>query len=144
MRKIFFGVILLSFVLLIASGCVGAEVSPDGTEGSSSQKPGAIYQKISAAEASKMMREADSYILLDVRTVEEFAEAHIGGATLIPDFELEDKAATQLPDRDALILIYCRSGRRSAAAAKLLTGMGYINVYDFGGIINWPYETVSK
>ena len=102
------------------------------------------YQKISAGEAYEMIRVTDEYILLDVRTDEEYKEKHIKGAVLIPDDEIGSRAETELPDKNALILIYCRSGRRSANAANELIGMGYTNVYDFGGIIDWPYDTVSE
>jgi rhodanese-related sulfurtransferase len=89
-----------------------------------------------------MMTKNKSYILLDVRTEEEFKERHIKGAVLIPDFQIKQRAETELTDKNALILIYCRSGRRSANSARRLIEMGYTNVYDFGGIIDWPYDTV--
>ena len=101
------------------------------------------YRKISVAEAYQMMQDRDDYILLDVRTDEEFAERHIEDAVLIPDYEIGNRAAAELPDKNALILVYCRSGRRSANSANELIGMGYTNVYDFGGIIEWTYDTVS-
>jgi len=103
----------------------------------------AVYQKISAKEAKQMMDEGGDFILLDVRTAEEFAEKRIAGAILIPDFEIAARAAAELTDKDARILVYCRSGRRSALAAQALADLGYTNVYDFGGITSWPYETVS-
>jgi len=90
-----------------------------------------------------MMDEGNPFILLDVRTDEEFAEKRIDGAILIPDYEIEDRVLTELPDREALILIYCRSGNRSASAARKMIDMGYTNVYDFGGINDWPYDTVG-
>ena len=99
------------------------------------------YRKISAEEAKKMLDENTDAILLDVRTETEFRESHISGATLLPHNEIEKKAADMLPNKDALILVYCRSGVRSRAAANALTSMGYTNVYDIGGIINWPYGT---
>ena len=102
------------------------------------------YRKISAAEAKSMMDEIDGYILLDVRTEEEFLEKRINGSILIPDYEIADRVEKELPDKDALILVYCRSGRRSANASNELCSMGYTNVYDFGGIIDWPYETVAE
>ena len=105
--------------------------------------PDIIYLKISAEDAYQMMRGTDEYILLDVRTDEEFKERRIEGAVLIPDYEIQNRAQTELPDKNALILIYCRSGRRSANAADELIEMGYTKVYDFGGIIDWPYDTVS-
>ena len=114
------------------------EVSPAPNESDAA----AVYHKITAEEAKAMMDSGKPYILLDVRTVEEYAAKRIDGAILIPDYEI-DSAAAELPDRSALILVYCRSGRRSANAANALVGMGYTNVYDFGGINDWPYDTVS-
>ena len=103
----------------------------------------AEYRKISAAEANRMMSELKDFILLDVRTVDEFKERRIRGAVLIPDNELKNRAEKELPDKNMTILVYCRSGRRSENAAKILHSLGYQNVYDFGGINNWPFETVS-
>ena len=105
--------------------------------------PTAQYHKISAEEALQMMNEKTSFILLDVRTEEEYLESRIEGALLIPDFEIEERAESELPDKDALLLVYCRSGKRSAGAAHALVNLGYTNVYDFGGIIDWPYDKVS-
>ena len=101
------------------------------------------YRKINAEEAKDMMAYSSDYVLLDVRTEEEFREKRLDGALLIPDYEIGDRAENELFDKDALILIYCRSGRRSALAAEELLLLGYTNVYDFGGIIDWTYETVS-
>jgi len=101
------------------------------------------WQTITAQEAHKMMNELDSYILLDVRTASEYAEIRINGAILIPDYELKNRAENELPDKNAVILVYCRSGRRSALSAAILADLGYKNVYDFGGITNWPYETIK-
>ena len=102
------------------------------------------WQTITGEEAYRMMNELDSYVLLDVRTLAEFTEIRIDGAILIPDYELKQRAETELIDKNAVILIYCRSGRRSALSAAILAKLGYSNLYDFGGIINWSYETVSK
>jgi rhodanese-related sulfurtransferase len=99
------------------------------------------YLKISAEEAKAMLDVNADAVLLDVRTEEEFTERHIPGAVLLPDYEITAKAADMLPDKNALILIYCRTGRRSANAANELIEMGYTNVYDFGGINDWPFET---
>ena len=85
----------------------------------------------------------DEYILLDVRTDEEFREGHISGAILIPDYEIAVRAESEFPDKDVIILVYCRSGRRSALAAQALSDMGYSNIFDFGGIIDWPYEIIT-
>ena len=102
-----------------------------------------VYSRISAEEAYRMMSELSDFILLDVRTEREFREAHIAGAVLIPNNELRGRAERELPDKSGVILVYCRSGRRSENAARLLLSLGYTNVYDFGGIIDWPYETLS-
>ncbi len=83
------------------------------------------------------------YVILDVRTQEEFDEGHIPGAILIPDYEIKEKAETALPDKNQLILVYCRSGRRSKLAAEQLEILGYTRIREFGGIIDWPY-TIEK
>ena len=100
------------------------------------------YEQITPAEAKAIMDEKDGYVILDVRTQEEFDESHIEGAILIPNYEITDKAESVLKDKDQLILVYCRSGRRSKLAAEALVELGYTNVKEFGGIIDWPYETV--
>ncbi len=81
------------------------------------------------------------YVILDVRTQEEFDEKHIPGAVLIPDYEITKKAEKILTDKGQLILVYCRSGRRSKLASEELLKLGYTNIKEFGGIIDWPYET---
>ena len=100
------------------------------------------YEQITPAEAKEIMDNENSYVILDVRTQEEFDEAHIDGAILIPDYEIADKAESVLKDKDQLLLVYSRSGRRSKNAASELVSLGYTNVKEFGGIIDWPYETV--
>lgn len=95
-------------------------------------------------EAAKEIMDTKECIILDVRTPEEFAEGHIPGAILIPDYEIAEKAPNILTDKDALILVYCRSGRRSKNAANQLVDMGYTNIKEFGGIIDWPYETTKE
>lgn len=101
------------------------------------------YKKITPEEAKKIIDGEQAFTLLDVRMQDEFDEGHIEGAMLVPDIELAEKAPEALPDKDATILVYCRSGRRSEASAKELVGMGYKNVLDFGGIIDWPYQTTK-
>ena len=91
-------------------------------------------------ETAKEIMQTQECIILDVRTAEEFAEGHIPSAMLIPDYEIAQKAPELLPDKNALILVYCRSGRRSKNAADQLVDMGYTNIKVFGGIIVWPYE----
>lgn len=100
------------------------------------------YRKITSKKAKEMIDGGD-VVILDVRTESEFAEAHIAGAILLPDYDIEALSPEVLTDKSETILVYCRSGRRSEVAAKALIEMGYTNVYDFGGIIDWPYETVS-
>jgi rhodanese-related sulfurtransferase len=102
------------------------------------------YKKfhISAAEARKKMLENPGAVILDVRTQEEFASGKIRGALLMPHYTIRENAPMVLPNKNALILVYCRSGIRSREAAFELISMGYTNVFDFGGITSWPYETV--
>lgn len=102
------------------------------------------YQTISAAEAKKMMDEEKEVIILDVRTLEEYNAGHIEGAVLLPVTDIEKEAANVLPDKDATILVYCRSGNRSQTASQKLVDLGYTKVFDFGGIINWPYNVVTE
>ncbi len=101
------------------------------------------YEQISAEEAKSLMDSEKDYIIIDARTESEFAEGHIEGAILIPEYEIAQRAEKELPDKDALILVYCRSGRRSKIASEELVKLGYTNVKEFGGIIDWPYETVK-
>ena len=101
---------------------------------------GAVYMNITAEEAKQIMDSEEGYIILDVRTQEEYDESHIIGAVLLSLDDIEDKAHVVLPDKDQLILVYCRSGRRSKIAAEALVELGYSNIKEFGGIIDWPYE----
>ena len=100
----------------------------------------AMYEQILAEEAKKIMDSGEEHIVLDTREQDEFDEGHIPGAILIPYTEIENKAEEMLPDKDKLILVYCRSGRRSKIAVESLAKLGYTNVKEFGGIIDWPYE----
>ena len=95
---------------------------------------------ITAEEAKQIMDSEEGYIILDVRTQEEYDEGHILGAIVISHEEIEEKAEDVLTDKDQLILVYCRSGRRSKIAAEALAELGYTNIKEFGGIIDWPYE----
>ena len=125
-----FLIALLTFTLPF--GCVGC------SDGSS-----ATYEQISGAEAKALMDSESGYIIIDARTQEEYDEGHIPGAILIPEYEIADRAEKELPDKNQLILVYCRSGRRSKIAAEELVKLGYTNVKEFGGIIDWEYETVK-
>ena len=102
-----------------------------------------VFLNITAEEARKLMDSEKDRIILDVRSREEYDQGHIPGAILIPDTEIEAKAADLLPDKDQLILVYCRSGRRSKLAAQSLADLGYTNIREFGGILDWPYEVVQ-
>ena len=100
----------------------------------------AVYMNITAEEARQIMDSEEGYVILDVRTQEEYDQGHIPGAILIPNTEIEARAEQELPDKDQLILVYCRSGRRSKLAAGILVSLGYTDIREFGGIIDWPYE----
>ncbi|WHH57716.1 rhodanese-like domain-containing protein [Petroclostridium sp. X23] len=99
--------------------------------------------KISPSDAKRRLESEKGIILLDVRTKDEYLEKHIPKSTLIPVDVLSSEANKKLPDKNTEIFVYCRSGSRSAIAAKVLTKMGYTHIYNLGGIVRWPYETVS-
>ena len=103
-------------------------------------KQEAVYVNITAEQAKEIMDTQEGYIILDTRTQEEYDEGHIPGAILIPHDGILEKAESVLTDKDQLILVYCRSGRRSKLAAEDLKKLGYTNIKEFGGIIDWPYE----
>ena len=98
------------------------------------------YEQITAEQAKTIMDTEKDYIIIDARTEEEFAEGHIKNAILIPEYEIANRAEKELPDIEQLILVYCRSGRRSKIASEELVKLGYTNVKEFGGIIDWPYK----
>ena len=102
------------------------------------------YRQINMDEAITMMEEESSYIILDVRTPEEFADKHIPGAINIPNETISTEEIPELPDKDQLILVYCRSGNRSKQASEKLVALGYTNIVEFGGINDWPGETVTE
>ncbi len=99
-----------------------------------------MYERISQEAAKKIMDSDEEYIILDVREQTEYDEGHIPGAMVISHEQIAEKAEELLPDKDKQILVYCRSGRRSKIAAEALTKLGYTNVKEFGGIIDWNYE----
>lgn len=125
-------VIVMFFALISLVGCGKANDSATSTP-----------QKITASEAKEMMDKDANVVILDVRTLDEYNEGHIDKSILIPDTEIKDQAETTLTDKSATILVYCRSGRRSALASATLVELGYTNVYDFGGIIDWTYAIVK-
>jgi len=128
--------IIASFsLLLLLTGC-GVQQTPE------QESPKAEYVRITPEEAFLMMSDDGDVVILDVRTEDEYNSGHIQNAILIPHGEIRGRAESELPDKNQVILVYCRSGARSETAAGELIDMGYTNVYDFGGIINWPYEIV--
>ena len=102
------------------------------------------YRQISMDEAVTMMEEESGYIILDVRTPEEFRERHIPNAINIPNETIGSEDIQELPDRDQLILVYCRSGNRSKQASGKLAELGYTNIVEIGGINDWTGDTVSE
>ena len=125
-----FLIALLTFTLPL--GCVGC------SDGGS-----ATYEQISGAEAKALMDSESGYIIMDARTHSDYDQGHIPGAIMIPEYEIADRAEKELPDKNQLILVYCRGGRRSKIAAEELVKLGYTNVKEFGGIIDWKYEIVK-
>ena len=101
------------------------------------------YRQINMDEAITMMEEESSYIILDVRTPEEFADKHIPGAINIPNETISTEEIPELPDKDQLILVYCRSGNRSKQASEKLAILGYTNIVEFGGINDWPGDVAT-
>ena len=136
MRKIkgWFTLLMIALSLLGMTACGG-----NFANGQSA----VTYQQITPQEAKEIMDAETDYIIIDARTESEFAEGHIAGAILIPEYEIADRAESELPNKDALILVYCRSGRRSKIASEELVKLGYTNVKEFGGIIDWSYEIVK-
>ncbi len=102
------------------------------------------YRQISQEEAARIMEQDDGYIIIDVRRQDEYDSGHIPGAILIPNESIGNKQPEELPDLDQVILVYCRSGNRSKQAAQKLFDMGYTNIYEFGGIINWKGDIITE
>ncbi len=142
-KKMLFATLLAMMLALTGCQSTIADLPAEPADAAESADTTAVYQKITAAEAKEIMDATTEYTILDVRTEEEYAAGHIEHAVLLPDYEITAKAEEVLPDKEAVILVYCRSGRRSANAAKALVDLGYQHVLDFGGIIDWPYETVQ-
>ena len=134
---------MLGVFLMIFAGCTENSVQENNTEISSSAAEIYTYEQITPAEAKAIMDTEQDYVIIDARTDAEFAQGHIEGAIMIPEYEIEARAEKEIPDKDNLILVYCRSGRRSKIAADALVKLGYTNVKEFGGIIDWEYETVK-
>ena len=135
MRKFIF-MTLMVFLLLGITSC-GTKSKENSSETMNT------YTQISMEQAITMMEEEKDYIILDVRTPEEFYEKHIPNAINVPNENIGTEEILELPDKEQLILVYCRSGNRSKQASEKLVTLGYTNVYEFGGINSWPGETVS-
>lgn len=132
---------LLLSVILLTFGMASCGETGPGTE---SEEKQVVYKNITAEQAKQIMDTETGYVILDVRTEEEYAAGHIPEAILIPDYEIAEKAESILVDKDQKILIYCRSGRRSKNAAEVLLVLGYTNLWEFGGIIDWNYEVETN
>mgnify|MGYP003321315198 CR=1 FL=1 len=123
----------MTMVLLIC-GCSGKIETEQETEKN-------MYIQITASEAKKMMDEQEEIFILDVREQSEYNEGHVPGAVLLPVGTIsEETAAAVIENKDTVVLVYCRSGNRSKTAAQALADLGYTQVYEFGGIRDWPYE----
>lgn len=128
---------------IVLCGCTAQNRSDSGTAVSSATvQEDAPYTQIDAAEAARLMQTEKDYILLDVRTEEEYKAGHIPHAICIPNETIGNGEIGALKDKNQLILVYCRSGRRSKEASQKLANLGYNNVKEFGGIIDWTGETV--
>jgi len=127
MKKKIWILTLLAALMLVSCGRNGQETRK------------VPFVSITAEEAKAVMDDTEGYVILDVRTQEEYEQGHIPGAMVIPHTEVAARAETELPDKAQVILVYCRSGRRSKLAAQALAELGYTNVKEFGGIQDWPY-----
>ena len=134
MRRIL--LIILIFIMIFMTGCAGTE-SPSGGDAEG-------YTSISQDEAVEMMEKESGYLIVDVRRPDEFAEGHIPDAINVPNEEINDTEPKALPDKGQLILVYCRTGRRSKEACSKLADMGYTNIYEFGGIVDWKGAVISE
>ena len=130
---------LTIIIMLCLTGCSGNDSK---TSAPVSQQQVLQYKQISQEEAKEMMNREDGHIIVDVRRRDEYDEGHLPDAILIPNESIDKTRPQELPDLDQIILVYCRSGRRSKEASEKLAAMGYKNVYEFGGIITWTGETV--
>ena len=139
MRQILLFAALAASLALLA-GCALSKTKKDTSEDTTDK---AAYHKISVEEAYEMMA-SQEVVVVDVRTREEHESGHIENAVLVPNESIGSEMPEALPDKEATLLVYCRSGRRSKEAAQKLLSLGYQNVYDFGGVIDWPYELVKE
>jgi rhodanese-related sulfurtransferase len=137
MKKIVFIILVITSLLMISC-------SPTNNKNAEENDNEGKVLMVSPEQAKKDLEENEEIILLDVRTLMEYESEHIKGAVLLPLDEIAEKANEVIPDKEEVYYVYCRSGNRSATAAQLLVDMGYENIYDLGGIIDWPYDTVKE
>lgn len=143
MRK-FRKLIIMLLISLCTCGLTACQSKNNNSPGNTSPTANTQnFEQISAQEAKEIMDSGVTCIIIDARTDEEFSQGHIEGAILIPEYEIANRAEQTIADKNALILVYCRSGRRSKIACEELVNLGYTNVKEFGGIIDWPYEIVK-
>ena len=140
-------ILVLTMLCMVSCACanntdIGVIGGADGPTSIVVAKKGenAVYEQITQEKAKEYMDSGEELVILDVREQSEYDAGHIPKALLIPHTEIEDRAADLIPDKDTLILVYCRSGRRSKIASESLVNMGYTNVKEFGGINDWKYE----
>ena len=142
-RRVRLAAMLLLCMIFAACGQAKSDSQTTGGKNQSNAEGSTqevTYEQISLNEAKQLMKDEEGYIILDVRTKEEFAEGHIPGAIYVPNETISDEMPEELPEKDQLILIYCRSGNRSKQASKKLAELGYTNIKEFGGIIDWDGE----
>ena len=128
--------------MILSLGLIGCDKNAEAEQ--TQNVSDITYTQISMDEAVTMMEEETDYIILDVRRPDEFADKHIPNAINVPNETIGEEEIPELPDKDQMILVYCRSGNRSKQASKKLAALGYTNVYEFGGINDWPGETVKE
>ena len=138
MKYTIIGICLIFAAVILIAAAVVIMITGNKAE----KKSG--YRKITQDEAKEMMKRADGHIIVDVRRIDEYDGGHIPGAVCIPNESIGSEMPAELPDKQQIILVYCRSGRRSKEAAQKLSDMGYVNVYEFGGILDWTGETITK
>ena len=137
--KVFLAVVALAAVGVVAmlTGCQAAKGSGESSGTASA------YRQVTPQEAQALMGSEDNYVIVDVRRPDEYAAGHVPGAINIPNESIDTDRPAELPDLDQLILVYCRSGRRSKQASQKLADMGYTNIVEFGGINSWPGEVTT-
>ena len=138
---------VFAVLCMLLTACGNGESSSESAQSevrTATASAAAAYQQITQEKAKEMMQADDGHIIVDVHRQEEYDSGHIPGAILIPNESIGTEQPKELPDLDQVILIYCRSGRRSKEASQKLADMGYTHIYEFGGIIDWTGEVVTS